>query len=115
MLLYFSPLLAVQLEGHQESEVLVLGPATHAVLVCDLTALVYALLLNVGNSASVFERCIIFRKILVDTTASACLGGQVELGRELLQRQIVRVIQTCVDVLRNLLAEFILLINFGLS
>lgn len=54
VLLHFPPFFTVELKRYQESEVLVLGPATHAVLVLHITLLVLiALTLEVGMASSV--------------------------------------------------------------
>lgn len=54
VLLHFPPFFTVELKCYQESEVLVLGPATHAMLVLHITLLVLiALTLEVRVTSSV--------------------------------------------------------------
>ena len=120
MLLHFPPFFSVQLESHQEPEVLILRPATHTMLMLHITLLVLvALTLEVRLITSLprsisTTTCQIFSKILVRKSATSNFTGW-QLGRVLLESKRIRLAECLVDVtvLDRLL--LVLLVDLGLS
>ena len=117
--LHFPPFFAVELKRYQESEVLVLGPATHAVLVLHVTVLVLiALTLEVRLASSVrggvtTATSQIFSESLVrNSTAPNFTGGQ--LGRVLLQRECIRLAEGLINVTLHDGALPVFLVDLGL-
>ena len=117
--LHFPPFFAVELKRYQESEVLVLGPATHAVLVLYITLLVLiALTLEVRLASSVrggvtAATSQIFSKSLVRNSAAPYFTRR-QLGRVLLQCECIRLAEGLINVTLHDGALLVFLVDLGL-